>query len=350
MKKIRVLIVDDSILIRRLLKQILSETDDIEVVGAANDPIIAREKIKQLQPDVITLDVEMPKMNGVEFLNKLMRLRPMPVVMVSTLTEAGAPVTLEALEIGALDYLAKPQLEDARQLEQFSRSLIEKVRMASRANVKPLKENRQVRYQQAIAPVKDFSRWIVVGSSTGGTEALKDLLLRVPQQCPPILITQHIPEVFSKSFAMRLHNTIGPEVCEASDGLVVRPGRVIVAHGDRHLTFEKRGDQVVCVLQDSAPVNRHRPSVEVMFDAVTRVRPASGVVAVMLTGMGADGAHAMLRLRQGGARTLAQDEASSVVWGMPGAAVGLGAVEQVLPLSDLTAAMLSVASDRAIAS
>lgn len=344
--KIRVLIVDDSILIRRVLKQILYATDDIEVVGSANDPIIAREKIKQLNPDVITLDVEMPKMNGIQFLNNLMRLRPMPVIMVSTLTEAGAPVTLEALELGALDYLAKPQLEDKRQLNQFSRDLTDKIRMASRAKVRPLKEHHKVRYQQAITSPGDFSRWILIGASTGGTEALKELLLRVPQQCPPILITQHIPAVFSASFANRLNNAIGPEVVEAKEGMEIRPGRIIIAEGDHHLTFARKGNQVVCALPSTPPVNRHRPSVEVMFDAISSVRRASDVVAVMLTGMGADGAEGMRRLKQAGATTLAQDEASSVVWGMPGAAVALGAVDQVLPLENLTSVMLNLAAGK----
>lgn len=347
MKKIRVLIVDDSALMRKMLKTVLTGSDDIDVVGVASDPLIARDKIKQLNPDVLTLDIEMPQMNGLKFLVNLMRLRPMPVVMVSTLTEKGAPETLEALEIGAVDYLAKPRAEDEQQFRRFAVQLVEKVRMAASARILPLKEAHAVRFRpRPVASPDGYRRWIVVGASTGGTEAIKEMLSSVPAGCPPILITQHIPAVFSSSFAERLNRCVEPEVLEARDGLEVISGRVIVARGDRHLSFRREGQQVFCVLSDAAPVNRHRPSVEYMFDAVTAVVPAARLVAVMLTGMGADGAAAMKRLHNGGAMTIAQDEATSVVWGMPGVAVQLGAVDKVVPLGLVAATMLEQARER----
>ncbi|WP_221799276.1 protein-glutamate methylesterase/protein-glutamine glutaminase [Oceanobacter mangrovi] len=343
MADIRVLIVDDSILIRKMLTQVLEAAPGIEVVGTASDPLIARDKIKQLNPDVLTLDVEMPRMNGIQFLSNLMRLRPMPVVMVSTLTEAGAPVTLEALEIGAIDYIAKPQIDSEKALESFSRQLVDKVKMAAGARVRPLQTSHQVRFSpQPLAAMADFKRWVVLGASTGGTEAIKAVLSRIPAQCPPILITQHIPAVFSASFAQRLNQTVEPEVLEACDGLEVRPGRVIIAHGDNHLTFRRDGQTVRCVLSAAAPVNRHRPSVEVMFDAITAVRPAQQLVAVMLTGMGMDGAAAMKRLHQSGTLTIAQDEASSVVWGMPRAVVEMAAADKVVALEKVAGEIITM--------
>ncbi|WP_028294679.1 protein-glutamate methylesterase/protein-glutamine glutaminase [Oceanobacter kriegii] len=344
MANIRVLIVDDSALIRKMLTQVLGNAAGIEVVGVASDPIIARDKIKQLNPDVLTLDVEMPRMNGIQFLGNLMRLRPMPVVMVSTLTAAGAPVTLEALEIGALDYIAKPQMDNEKSFNAFSKALIEKVRMAAGAKVRPLKHVHEVRFTPPPeGACSKFSRWVVLGASTGGTEAIKTVLGQVPANCPPILITQHIPAVFSASFAKRLDSSCAPEVLEASEGLEVRPGRVIVAHGDHHLTFRAEGNQVHCCLSPAAPVNRHRPSVEVMFDSITAVKPAQELVAVMLTGMGADGAAAMKRLHQSGSRTIAQDEASSVVYGMPKAVVDLQAADKVMALEKIAPLMMKMA-------
>jgi len=344
MADIRVLIIDDSALIRKMLTEVLGRADGIEVVGVASDPIIARDKIKQLNPDVLTLDVEMPRMNGIQFLSNLMRLRPMPVVMVSTLTAAGAPVTLEALEIGALDYIAKPQLDNEKSFVTFGRALIEKVKMAATANVRPLKHVHQVRFTPPPeGACSSYSRWIVLGASTGGTEAIKTVLSGLPANCPPILITQHIPAVFSASFAKRLDATTAPEVLEAYDGIDVRPGRVIIAQGDHHLTFKSEGNEVRCQLSQSSPVNRHRPSVEVMFDSITAVKPAAELVGVMLTGMGADGAAAMKRLHQAGCKTVAQDEASSVVYGMPKAVVDLEAADKVVSLEKVAEEMLKMA-------
>ncbi|MAD45733.1 MAG: chemotaxis response regulator protein-glutamate methylesterase [Oceanospirillaceae bacterium] len=341
--RIRLLIVDDSILIRKMLKEVFQFADDIEVVGMAADPYIAREKIKQLNPDVLTLDVEMPKMNGLQFLGNLMRLRPMPVVMVSTLTEAGAPATLDALEMGAVDYIPKPTAQDEASFRKFADRLIEKVRMAASARVQPITGKKTLNVNPVPQPDVVYSRMIAVGSSTGGTEAIRELLSTVPSTCPAIVITQHIPPVFSASLATRLDRNLAMEVREACNGLEVRPGRVIIAHGDFHLKFRREGQKLLCVLDDSERINRHRPSVEVMFDSLAQEVDSKKLVAVMLTGMGTDGAQAMKRLHDAGVPGLAQDESSSVVWGMPKAVVDLGAADQVLPLRKMAEAMLKEA-------
>lgn len=341
-EKIKVLIVDDSALIRQMLKEIFSTQEDIDVVGTASDPFIARDKIKRLDPDILTLDIEMPRMSGLQFLGNLMRLRPMPVVMVSTLTEIGAPETLEALELGAVDYIAKPQAKSEEEFKSFSETLVEKVRMASKARVRPYTGTRK-----PPPPSKtQYHKWICIGSSTGGTEAIKELLADVPANCPPIVITQHIPAVFSASFAMRLDRTMAMEVREAENGLEVRPGRVIIARGDQHLQFSKSAGTVVCVLTESDRVNRHRPSVEVMFDSLQRVVSPTKLVSVMLTGMGGDGALAMKGLRDAGAVCLAQDEDTSVVWGMPKAAIDAEAVDAVVSLPKMAERMLKEAQQQ----
>jgi len=340
-EKVKVLIVDDSALIRQMLKEIFDSTPHIEVIGTAADPYIARDKIKQLNPDVITLDVEMPRMTGLQFLANLMRLRPMPVVMVSTLTEAGAPETLEALEVGAVDFIEKPKARDDNEIREFGQRLVEKVVMAAGARVRPYSGERKAP-PVPVAKVP-FHKWICIGSSTGGTEAMREVLNGVPANCPPILITQHIPEVFSASLAMRLNSALPMEVVEAANGTVVRPGRVIIARGDRHLEFRKEGTQIVCQLSDGERVNRHKPSVEVMFDSLRQLVPARKLVSVMLTGMGKDGAEAMKRLHDEGAFTLAQDEATSVVWGMPKVAYELGAVDELVALPKMAERMLKAA-------
>jgi two-component system chemotaxis response regulator CheB len=343
MAKIRVLVIDDSVLIRQMLTEILNSRDDMDVIGTAADPFIAREKIKQLSPDVLTLDIEMPKMTGLQFLQNLMRLRPMPVIMVSTLTERGAPETLEALELGAVDYICKPKAKTETKLRIFADDLVDKVRMASRARVRPFEHNKIV--HTAIAENTTFPRVIAVGSSTGGTEAIKELLTSVPANCPPILITQHIPKVFSTSFAERLNRALVMDVFEAQEGMLIRPGCVYIAPGDYHLTIGTSGNKKVCHLLQTEKVNRHRPAVEAMFDSMLAAY-GSKVVAVMLTGMGADGANAMLRLKQAGAITYAQDEATSVVWGMPQAAFNIGAVDEVLPLQKISGKMLKAAQKK----
>ena len=343
MAKIRVLVIDDSALIRQMLTEILNSRDDIEVVGSAEDPLVAREKIKQLSPDVLTLDIEMPKMTGLQFLKNLMRLRPMPVVMVSTLTERGAPETLEALELGAVDYICKPKAKTETKLRIFADDLVDKVRMASTARVQPFQEKKAA---QAIVPITGaFQRIIAVGASTGGTEAIKTLLSTVPSNCPPILITQHIPKVFSTSFAERLNRCLEMEVFEAQEGMIIRPGCVYIAPGDFHLTIATSGAKKVCRIIQTEKVNRHRPAVDVMFNSILDSY-GSKVVAVMLTGMGADGANGMLRLKQAGAITYAQDQATSVVWGMPQAAFNIGAVDEVLPLQNISQQMLKSAQEK----
>lgn len=342
-KKIRLLIIDDSVLIRKMLSEVFAQSEDVEVVGMAADPYIAREKIKLLNPDVLTLDVEMPKMNGLQFLSNLMRLRPMPVVMVSTLTAAGAPATLDALEMGAIDYIAKPQAQDEQSFLTFAAQLTEKVRMAAGARVQPLALRKKWPPAAAVAAEVNYSRWVAIGASTGGTEAIRELLSAMPVNCPAVVITQHIPPVFSASLAMRLDRNLPMEVREAADGLEVKSGRVIIAHGDHHLRFRKDGQALVCVLDNSGRVNRHRPSVEVMFDDLGRIIPPERLLAVMLTGMGSDGAAAMKRLHDRGVATLAQDESSSVVWGMPGAAVALEAVDHIVPLRQMAEVILRVA-------
>ena len=343
MAKIRVLVIDDSALIRQMLTEILNSRDDIEVVGSAEDPLVAREKIKQLSPDVLTLDIEMPKMTGLQFLKNLMRLRPMPVVMVSTLTERGAPETLEALELGAVDYICKPKAKTETKLRIFADDLVDKVRMASTARVQPFQEKKA---PQAIVPITGaFQRIIAVGASTGGTEAIKTLLSTVPSNCPPILITQHIPKVFSTSFAERLNRCLEMEVFEAQEGMIIRPGCAYIAPGDFHLTIATSGAKKVCRIIQTEKVNRHRPAVDVMFNSILDSY-GSKVVAVMLTGMGADGANGMLRLKQAGAITYAQDQATSVVWGMPQAAFNIGAVDEVLPLQNISQQMLKSAQKK----
>jgi two-component system chemotaxis response regulator CheB len=343
MAKIRVLVIDDSALIRQMLTEILNSRDDIEVVGTAEDPFIAREKIKQLSPDVLTLDIEMPKMTGLQFLQNLMRLRPMPVIMVSTLTDRGAPETLEALELGAVDYICKPKAKTETKLRIFADDLVDKVRMASTARVRPFEQNKIV--QTAIAKDTQYPRVIAVGSSTGGTEAIRALLTSVPENCPPILITQHIPKVFSASFAERLDRMLAMEVFEAQEGMIIRQGCVYIAPGDYHLTVQRFGTKMVCHIIQTEKVNRHRPAVDVMFDSILQAY-GSKVVAVMLTGMGSDGAQGMLKLKQAGAITFAQDEATSVVWGMPKAAYNIGAVDAVLPLHKIPEKMLIAAQKK----
>lgn len=344
MTKIRVLVVDDSALIRQMLTEILNSRDDIEVVGTAEDPLIAREKIKQLSPDVLTLDIEMPKMTGIQFLQNLMRLRPMPVVMVSTLTERGAPETLEALELGAIDYICKPKAKTETKLRIFAEDLVEKVRIASTARVKPFVRSKTAP-TTLIKDGVDYSRVIAIGASTGGTEALKTLLGTVPANCPPILVTQHIPKVFSTSFSERLDRALEMQVFEAQEGMIIRPGCVYIAPGDFHLTIAKSGNKMVFHIVQTEKVNRHRPAVDVMFDSVLSIYKDK-VVAVMLTGMGADGAKSMLKLKEAGAITYAQDEATSVVWGMPQAAYNIGAVDELLPLQNIADKMLKAAQKK----
>jgi two-component system chemotaxis response regulator CheB len=348
-ERIKVLIVDDSALVRSLLSKIISEASDMEVVATASDPYVARERIKELDPDVLTLDVEMPKMDGLTFLSNLMRLRPMPVVMVSSLTERSADVTLQALELGAVDFVTKPKIDLSHTLENYAEELLTKIRHAARVSVKRL-----VRTQSpapslttdAVVPrarrsnFRTTDKIIAIGASTGGTEAIKVVLEAFPSDVPGIVITQHIPPGFSAAFADRLNRQTALIVKEAEDGDQVLPGHAFVAPGDRHLLLTRDGARYVCRLSDGAPVNRHKPSVDVLFRSVLQ-SAGQNAVAAILTGMGADGAEGMVELAAGGVYTIAQDEASSVVWGMPGEAVKRGGAADVLPLKRVASALLA---------
>lgn len=337
-KIIKVLIVDDSALIRALLSDVLNAHPMIEVCGVASDPYEARDKIKKLNPDVLTLDIEMPKMNGIAFLKNLMRLRPMPVVMISTLTQDGAPATLEALELGAVDFVPKPKNDAADGLAKYSEEICDKVIAASKANLVafPGAENRNVVAQRVHEPSGRARQDFIcgIGASTGGTEAIKEVVSHLPANCPPILITQHIPAQFSESFAKRVNSVSPPTVCQAIQDQLIEPGHVYIAPGDSHFRVKKTAGRYVCDLDDGELINRHRPAVEPLFDSLIEVAGAN-CMGVLLTGMGADGAQALLRMRQAGAFTVAQDQATSIVWGMPGAAVNLNAAQKVLPLQKI---------------
>ena len=340
---VRVLIVDDSATMRSLIATVLQRDPEIEVVGEAGDPLEARDAIKRLNPDVLTLDVEMPNMNGIDFLEKIMRLRPMPVVMVSTLTVRGAEATLEALELGAVDCVAKPSTGG---LEAF-RDLPFKVKAAAKAKVKPLR--RADASAPPPAPLEHVpeGRVIAIGSSTGGVEALMTVLGRFPANCPPTVVTQHMPATFTKSFSERLDRVCAPRVAEAHDGAVLESGRVYIAPGGEHHLEISGAGTLRCRLSSGPPVNGHRPSVDVLFHSVAR---AVGPLAVgaILTGMGRDGAEGLLAMRDAGARTVGQDEASCVVYGMPKAAFEIGAVERQAPLDRLAAELFKAPSSQLI--
>jgi two-component system chemotaxis response regulator CheB len=358
---IKVLTVDDSALVRKLLGEMLARDRDIQVVGAAADPYAAREKIKQLNPDVITLDVEMPRMDGITFLENLMRLRPMPVVMVSSLTQRGADVTLRALELGAVDFVAKPKIDVAGSLADYADELIAKVKAAATARVNPRSNAPRVALQvdprrsaDAVLPagaggrvLRTTDRIIAIGASTGGTEAIREVLAVLPADAPAIVISQHIPAAFSKPFADRMNTSSAMSVCEAQDGQYILPGHVYIAPGDRHLIIERDGARYRCRLSDGPHVNRHRPSVDVMFRSVAQ-NVGPNATGVILTGMGDDGARGLKEMAEAGAHTIAQDEASSVVWGMPGTAVRMGSAQQVLPLHRIPQEVLVRSAEGAI--
>jgi two-component system, chemotaxis family, protein-glutamate methylesterase/glutaminase len=334
MAAVTVLIVDDSALVRKLLQAILSEDPEIKVVGTAADPFEAREKIKALSPMVITLDVEMPKMDGITFLRNLMRLRPTPVVMVSSLTEANADVTIEALEAGAVDYVEKPKVGLADGLSNMAEELCEKVKVAARARLRPLDKPLPSVAKKAVS-LQTTDRIIAIGASTGGTEAIAEIMAELPPTCPAILITQHIPMQFSKRFADRLNGLSQMSVCEATNGQAVLLGHAYVAPGDQHMRLERSGAKYYCRLAQDPPINRHRPAVDALFESVAS-QAGKNSLGVILTGMGADGAEGLLTLKNTGARTIAQDRETSVVWGMPGEAVKRGAAHETLPLSVIT--------------
>lgn len=345
MVKTRVVVVDDSALIRSLLKDIIDRQPDMQCVGVAADPFAARETIRSTNPDVITLDIEMPRMDGLDFLAKLMRLRPMPVVMVSTLTERGAEVTLRALELGAIDFVAKPKIGVADGMRQLAEDITDKIRTAARAQLRraPAPAPTGSPAPPRIAPTGlgrlSTEKLIFIGASTGGTEATKELLLGLPADAPAVLITQHMPPGFTANYAKRLDGLARISVREAVDGERVLPGHAYLAPGGRHLAVERSGANYIARVRDGEPVNRHKPSVEVLFESAARV-VGPNAFGVMLTGMGADGAKAMRTMRDAGAYNLAQDEASCVVFGMPREAIAHGAVQEVLPLAQIAPHLL----------
>ena len=359
MKKIRVVVVDDSALVRSLLAEIINRQRDMECVGTANDPLIAREMIRELNPDVITLDIEMPRMDGIDFLGRLMRLRPMPVVMISTLTERGAEVTMRALEMGAVDFVAKPRIGVADGLSELSSQIVEKIRIAAAAHVKraasapPTSALGGASPVAARAPLASIGRvstekLICIGASTGGTEAIKEILTRMPADSPGIVITQHMPPGFTTSFAARLNSLCQITVQEAANGERILPGHAYIAPGGKQFRVDRSGANYVAIVEEGELVNRHRPSVEVLFRSAAAVvgRNAFGI---MLTGMGGDGAKAMREMKDAGSYNYVQDEASCIVFGMPREAILHGAADEVLPLVEIAPALiakLSGATDR----
>ena len=343
-RKIRVVVVDDSALIRSLLTSIINEAPDMEVVATASDPIVARERIRETNPDMITLDVEMPRMDGLEFLRRLMRLRPTPVLMISSLTQSGSETTLSALELGAVDFLPKPTVDVSNTMQDYADDIRDKIRMVATARLR-----RPALFATPAAPPASRlspallrqNAIIAVGASTGGTDAIKEFLDKLPANCPPVMIVQHMPEGFTLSFARRLDKLCAMHVKEAEDGEPLLRGTAYIAPGHSHMRLGKGTQGFVICLDQSPPVNRHRPAVDVLFESVANLA-APQTVAVILTGMGKDGAHGMLQLRQGGAITFAQDEASCVVYGMPREAVAQGGVMHVHPLAQLGDKVLDV--------
>jgi two-component system chemotaxis response regulator CheB len=355
--KIKVLVIDDSALIRSLLTEIINSQKDMEVVGAAPDPIVARDLIKQLNPDVLTLDVEMPKMDGLDFLEKLMRLRPMPVLMVSTLTERGSEITMRALELGAVDFVTKPKMSISTGMRDYTGVITDKIRIAARAKIsqssRPLSAGSS---SQATSPsmlknpLISSEKLIIIGASTGGTEAIKSFLMQMPSDCPGILITQHMPAGFTKSFAARLDALCKVSVKEAQGGERILPGHVYIAPGDHHLLLGRSGANYVTQLSDAEPVSRHKPSVDVLFDSAAH-SAGKNAIGVILTGMGKDGAAGMAKMKNAGAYNFAQNEESCVVYGMPKEAVAHGGVHEVAHLKDLPKMVLNYLmanSDRAL--
>ena len=354
MAKTKVVVVDDSALVRSILTEIINRQPDMECIGAAADPLVAREMIRNLNPDVITLDVEMPRMDGLDFLSKLMRLRPMPVVMVSTLTERGAEVTMKALELGAVDFVSKPKIGVADGLRQLSDDISDKIRVASKARIHrlapaPAAAPAGARPASAAAarpavPTPSLGRLstekiVFIGASTGGTEATKDVLLGLPPDSPGVMITQHMPPGFTRSYAARLDGLCKIRVKEATDGERVLPGHAYIAPGGLHMSVERSGANYIVRVRDGDPVNRHKPSVEVLFESAARV-VGPNAFGIMLTGMGGDGARAMKQMKDAGSYNLCQDEASCVVFGMPREAIQQGAAHEVLPLSQIAGHLL----------
>lgn len=349
--KIRVIVVDDSALVRSLLSEIINRQRDMECIGTANDPLVAREMIREMNPDVITLDVEMPRMDGIDFLGRLMRLRPMPVVMISTLTERGAEVTMRALELGAIDFVAKPRVGLASGLNDLATQIVDKIRVAAVAQVRRAAPREASSAHPgagtgvAAAPAALLGRLsteklICIGASTGGTEAIKEVLVHMPADSPGIVITQHMPPGFTTSFAARLNGLCQITVKEAVNGERILPGHAYIAPGGTQFHVARSGANYVAVVDDGPPVNRHKPSVEVLFKSAAAVvgRNAFGI---MLTGMGNDGAAAMREMKDAGSYNYVQDEATCIVFGMPREAIAHGAADEVLPLGQIAPALIA---------
>jgi len=358
MKKIKTLIIDDSALVRQVMSEILSADHAIEVVGTASDPLVAREKIKKLNPDVLTLDVEMPRMDGITFLENLMRLRPMPVVMVSSLTEKGAEITLRALELGAIDFVSKPKLDLASGLREYGKDIIDKIKVAAIAKVRPLNRKptkpakpvtvpEKLSADAVIAKSSHFQHFsttekvIAIGASTGGTEAIKEVLMALPINSPGVVIAQHIPEAFSGPFAQRMDRVSALKVVEVGITQQILPGHAYIAPGNKHLIVVRDGARYLCRLDDGPAVNRHKPSVDVLFRSLAN-NVGGNAIGVILTGMGDDGARGLKEIRDAGGDTVAQDEKSSVVWGMPGAAVKLEAAKHIVPLQTVASKVIGL--------
>ena len=348
MTKIKVLCVDDSALVRGLMTEIINSHPDMEVVATAPDPLVARDLIKQHNPDVLTLDVEMPRMDGLDFLERLMRLRPMPVIMVSSLTERGGEITLRALELGAIDFVTKPKLGIRDGLMEYSESIAEKIRVASRSRLRPpsVASSAPSPVARPRGPLASSEKLVIIGASTGGTEAIKEVLVPMPPDSPAILITQHMPAGFTKSFAQRLNGMCSVTVREGVHGERVLPGHVYLAPGgETHMKLGRSGANYVIELLAAEPVNRHRPSVDVLFHSAAEAA-GRNAIGVILTGMGKDGAAGLLAMHKAGAYTIAQDEASCVVFGMPREAIALGGASEVIALSRISDRLLERLEDR----
>ena len=362
-QKTSVLVIDDSALVRGLLAAIINNQSDMHCIGAAGDPLIAREMIRKLNPDVLTLDIEMPNMDGIDFLGRLMRLRPMPVVMVSTLTERNADATLRSLELGAVDFVAKPKIGIADGLNSLAQDITDKIRIAAKSTVrrapsvsaalaaasahKPadLSQNAPTHSPTPLSNVATFSRLstekiVFIGASTGGTEATREVLMQLPHDFPAVMITQHMPPGFTRSYAARLDSLCKIRVAEAVHGERVLPGHAYIAPGGTHLSVARSGANYIAQVKAGEPVNRHMPSVEVLFNSAAEV-VGPNAVAVMLTGMGGDGAKAMRTMRDAGSFNLVQDEHSCVVFGMPREAIAAGAATEVLPLSQIATRLMT---------
>ncbi|MCP1440695.1 two-component system chemotaxis response regulator CheB [Erwinia persicina] len=339
MGKIKVLCVDDSSLMRQLMTEIINSHSDMEMVATAPDPLVARDLIKEFNPDVLTLDVEMPRMDGLDFLEKLMRLRPMPVVMVSSLTGQGSEVTLRALELGAVDFVTKPSLGIREGMLAYSQMIADKVRAASRAKLH-VRRSQPAPVMLKAGPMLSSEKLIAIGASTGGTEAIRHVLQPLPATSPALMITQHMPPGFTRSFAERLNKLCQITVKEAEDGERVLPGHAYIAPGAMHMELARSGANYQVKLHDGPPVNRHKPSVDVLFKSVAQYA-GRNAVGVILTGMGNDGAAGLLTMNKAGAWTIAQNEASCVVFGMPREAIALGGASEVVDLHQISQHMLA---------